>query len=152
MINTDAAVFTKNNRVGVGIIIRDHSGNFLAACRQGIGLLFSPEVAEAWAIRTAVEFVNRFGHQQVIVASDCLSVVQKLMSSAVDRSETGTITQDVKLMAAASPTSFAFIHISRWCNGVAHALAKSVEQNTESIWLDAPPDAIWTTLYNDRSY
>ena len=33
MVNVDAAIFHKTNRMGLGIVIRDHKGDFLATCR-----------------------------------------------------------------------------------------------------------------------
>jgi hypothetical protein len=33
MVNVDVAVFKEANRMGLGIVVRDHNGDFLAACR-----------------------------------------------------------------------------------------------------------------------
>ncbi|KAK3131014.1 hypothetical protein QOZ80_6BG0500960 [Eleusine coracana subsp. coracana] len=102
------------------------------------------------AVRKAIEFVTELSYNQVILASEGLSLIQKLNSEALDRSETGTITQNIKLMADASPIVFSFIHVSRWSNVVAHILAKSVDQNSVSVWFDVAPEFIWTNLCNDR--
>jgi hypothetical protein len=80
MVNVDAAVFAKSNRMGFGLVIRDHNGNFLAGYRQGLDGITEPEVAEAIAFRHAVHFVLALPYRHVIVASDCLSVVKKLHS------------------------------------------------------------------------
>ena len=34
MVNVDVAVFAESNRMGIGLVIRDHRANFLAVCRQ----------------------------------------------------------------------------------------------------------------------
>jgi hypothetical protein len=44
MVNVDATVFEESNRMGIGLVIRDHDGNFLAACRQGIEGITGPEI------------------------------------------------------------------------------------------------------------
>jgi hypothetical protein len=59
MVNVDAAVFQKVNQMGLGVVIRDHRGEFLAACKQGIDKVTNPELAEAIASRKAIIFVSR---------------------------------------------------------------------------------------------
>ncbi|TVU45008.1 hypothetical protein EJB05_04476, partial [Eragrostis curvula] len=75
MVNVDAAVFQKDNRMGMGIVIRDHKGDFLAACRQGVDKITNPEVAEAIAFRRAVLFASELQYHQTSkqhhVASPC---------------------------------------------------------------------------------
>lgn len=57
-------------------------------------------MAEAMAIkRRAMQFMNRLSCSQAIIASDCLSLIQKLQSEAIDRSQTGIIVHEIKLMA-----------------------------------------------------
>ncbi|KAK3154099.1 hypothetical protein QOZ80_2BG0186010 [Eleusine coracana subsp. coracana] len=136
--------------MGIGIVARDHRGDFLAACRQGVDKVTNPEMAEAIALRRSVGFASQLPYNQVIVATDCLSLFHKIQSEAVDRSHTGIITQDIKEAARVSPVIFSFTHVSRWCNEVAHVLAKSADQVSESVWLDVPPDLIWSALCNDR--
>ena len=58
MVNVDAAIFQKANRMGLGIVVRDHRGEVLAACRQGIDMITNPELAEAIAVRQAILFVS----------------------------------------------------------------------------------------------
>ncbi|WVZ85884.1 hypothetical protein U9M48_032742, partial [Paspalum notatum var. saurae] len=122
MVNVDAAVFQKLNRMGLGIVIRNHKGDFLAAYRQGIDKITNPELAETLAIRRAIVFASGLPHVRVIIATDCLSVVQKLQKEVKDRSSTGIIIQDIKKTMSASNVLFSFIHVSRYCNVVAHAL------------------------------
>jgi hypothetical protein len=50
----------------------------VAACRHHMPGLASPERAEALAILLAVNFAQEDGLAKVILASDCLSLVQRL--------------------------------------------------------------------------
>uniref|UniRef100_A0A0A9H5A6 RNase H type-1 domain-containing protein n=1 Tax=Arundo donax TaxID=35708 RepID=A0A0A9H5A6_ARUDO len=43
MINVDATVFVETNQVGIGLVIRDYNGNFLAACRRGVDRITEPD-------------------------------------------------------------------------------------------------------------
>jgi hypothetical protein len=44
---------------------------------------------------------------------------------------------------------FSFMHVSRTCNQVAHALAKSASHLNDFVWYDVPLDFICTKLCND---
>jgi hypothetical protein len=54
VINVDAALFKDTARMGVGVVIRDHRGEFLSACNQVLDEVTLPEIAEALVIRCAV--------------------------------------------------------------------------------------------------
>ena len=58
MMNVDAALFPKTNRMGLGIVSRNHRGKFLAACRQGFDKITNLELAEAIAFRRAIHFAS----------------------------------------------------------------------------------------------
>jgi hypothetical protein len=53
-VNVDAAIFSQEPRMGWGAVVRDHEGSMLFACHEGIAGVFSPELAEAEAIRRAL--------------------------------------------------------------------------------------------------
>jgi hypothetical protein len=57
----------------------------------------------------------------------------------MDRSQTGIIIQDIKEQVCASSVFVSFIHVNRWCNEVAHVLAKSTNQIYETIWHHVAP-------------
>jgi hypothetical protein len=84
-INSDAAIFESANRMGAGIVARDHLGTCVFACRHQLLGLASPEVAEALALHRAVTLASEVGYEKVIFASDCLSLVQRIISSRMDR-------------------------------------------------------------------
>ena len=83
MVKSDAAIFSSSNRMGFGTVIRDHSGACLAACGEHVDGVTSPNMAEALALRHAVLFAVIEGFQHLIVASDFLSVIQRVDSSEV---------------------------------------------------------------------
>ena len=96
--NVDAAVFSESERMGAGCVIRDHNGNFLAATNQVICRVSEPEMAEALAVRWALKFICDQHFKKVVIASDCLNLVRKLMQKSLDRSHIGAIVQDIKMM------------------------------------------------------
>jgi hypothetical protein len=89
--------------MGVGIIIRDHNGNFLSACRQLLDEVTSPEIAEALAIRHAVTLTRDEDLDRIILVSDCLSVIQRIGSPHRDRSLVGVIMEDIVTTPGSTP-------------------------------------------------
>ena len=73
-------------RMGIGIVIRDHSGSFVAACCHKIDRITDVEMAEALAVRYAVYFAKEHNLHQVLVASDCLNLIKKIQSPVMYRS------------------------------------------------------------------
>ena len=146
MVNVDATLFPKTNQMGLGIVFRNHKEEFIAACIQGIDKITSLELAEAIAFKRVILFAFGLPYKQVIIATDCLSLIKKLRSVAIDRSFTGTITQDIKKAASAS-TVLSFIYVNRGCNEVAHVLARSANQLSQPIWFYVVPEFLW---HNDQ--
>ncbi|XP_074351785.1 uncharacterized protein LOC141690929 [Apium graveolens] len=57
-ISVDAATFDEYNATGVGMIVRDYHGDVLSARTMRMYSLFSPEMAEALAIKEALSWVQ----------------------------------------------------------------------------------------------
>ena len=64
MVNVDAAIFHKTNRMGLGIVIRDYKENFLAACKQGIVRITTSEIAEAIAFKQTILFASQLSYNR----------------------------------------------------------------------------------------
>jgi ribonuclease HI len=75
------------------------------------------------AIRRALSFTREEGFDKIMLASDCLSVVQRINNTAQDRSLLGVVIQDIK-MEATLFTSCSFLHVPRKLNESAHVLAR----------------------------
>jgi hypothetical protein len=111
--------------MGAGIVIRDHTGSCLAACREIIEEVIIPELAEALALCRALLFAQEEGFPRIIVGSDCLSAIQRVLSTTADRSLFGPVIVDIKRMALGF-ASCEFRHVFRGLNVSAHLLAKHV--------------------------
>jgi hypothetical protein len=71
------------------VLIRNHRGDFLVAYQEHFNRFADPGFTEALAIRRAVCFARDEGFDKMIFALDCLSLPQRLLSSAMDRSLVG---------------------------------------------------------------
>jgi hypothetical protein len=118
-INVDAALFPPSRRMGIGVVIRNHNGECSVACSELVMEVTTPEVAEALALHRALSLAETEGFDRVIVASDCLSLIQRLNGSEVDRSSAGVVVEYIKAQVSWF-ASVPFIHVYRQCNVTAH--------------------------------
>jgi hypothetical protein len=109
--------------MGVGVVVRNHKGDFLAAQSQLLDEIMTPEIAEAHTIRCAVSLARDEGWNRIVLASDCLAVIQRIKAPERDRSLVGVVVEDIKFLAH-SLSSVTFRHVSRLCNNSAHTLAR----------------------------
>jgi hypothetical protein len=114
MVNVDAAIFSDSPCIGIGVVVRNHFGEFIFASCQKKHVFADPKLAEAIAVRLAVVYAKNLNFQHAIIASDYLSVVSRIKSPMLDRSIVGPIIQDIKNLVKRTP--FSFIYISRGCN------------------------------------
>jgi hypothetical protein len=61
LVNVHAAIFSSFRRMGIGILIRDHTGSCLAPCGEHLQEVTLPELAEALALHRVVHFAKDEG-------------------------------------------------------------------------------------------
>jgi ribonuclease HI len=83
-------------------------------------------MAEALALKRAVEVAADQGYNKVIFVSDCLSVIQRILSCKPDRSPVGMVVRDIKRMAM-NFGSAVFRHVKHSLNEAAHILARTCD-------------------------
>jgi ribonuclease HI len=126
-INCDAALFSSLRRMGLGVVIRNHIGQYVAACRELHEEVTTPEVVEALALRRALSLAGDEGFSKIMVVSDCLSLVQRVLAPRMDRSSVGVVVQDIKALAQ-DFEAFSLSHVFHQFNESAHILARSTER------------------------
>jgi hypothetical protein len=149
LVNSDAAMFSSSRRMGIGVVIRDHTGSCLVACSEQYQEVAIPEIAEAIALHRAVVLAKDEGFANVIFNSDCLSLVNRVTTLVEDRSSCGPVIHDIRKIAS-SFTSCSFQHHVRCdLNVPAHKLAKFSEFSFCSVWRGYTPDCIREEICND---
>jgi hypothetical protein len=58
------------------------------------------ELAKALALRCALSFAGDEGFSRIMVVSHCLSLIQRVNSSTMDRSSVGVVVRDIKALAS----------------------------------------------------
>ncbi|KAL5766515.1 hypothetical protein ACOSP7_017132 [Xanthoceras sorbifolium] len=132
----DAAVDVLNNRIGLGVVIRDGHGEVVAALAKGLNSLLSVDCAESLAILEGIRFAHSLGISPVGVESDSASVVGLINKKAPPSSELGLIISDIlSFEGFLSFRQFSFR--PRQCNRVAHDLAKlGVNVLSPCVWVE----------------
>jgi ribonuclease HI len=147
-INVDAALFKNPERMGAGVVIRNHKGHCLAARSEVLLAVATPELAEAVAVRRALALAREENLEDIKLASDCLSVVQRINTTSMDRSYLGVVIQDIKKTAALFKAC-SFVHVPRSLNESAHVLACNSELLGFTIFRNSVPVCIQEILCND---
>ncbi|PON50688.1 Ribonuclease H [Parasponia andersonii] len=150
-MNVDAAISQDAKSIGVGAIIRNSSGEVMAALAKWIDGCFSSKVTETKALGLSLLWAKDVGLNLQVVESDALTVVQALQTSSICNSEFGALLLDV--------FSLLFLfhgvcvrHVYRDANRVAHELAKyALRLDDELIWLEDVPPPVLSVVFSDLS-
>jgi ribonuclease HI len=135
-VNWDAALDSTNNRMGIGIIVRDYLGMVIAAKSYTMRFISEPVVAEALAALHAAEFSRDLGLPMVILEGDSLQVVTTIQGTGPNWSSYGHIVADIRIVLH-ELRSWQICHSKRTNNYAAHGLAKEAVLNVmNKVWME----------------
>jgi ribonuclease HI len=120
LINVDASYDPDTRMCGLGVVIRDEHGRFLAACTNPISYEIDSNTAEARAVSRGIALANEVGCDRIIIQLDCLQVTETLSSGVF---AAAPIYEDIHVQCSTfSKCEFSFCN--REANSVADALSK----------------------------
>ncbi|XP_028954978.1 uncharacterized protein [Malus domestica] len=144
-----AGVPPKNKVGGVGVVLRDGQGHFLAAAASFLPTVTSALQAEMLAIKRGVELAHQLGFQKVLVRSDSSQAIS-IIHTCVDCASAMDLLAGDVLHIAEAFTASKFISVSRNNNSTAHCLAKvALSVETSIVWVEKPPSVIQDLLIQD---
>ncbi|KAL5834011.1 hypothetical protein ACOSQ3_017685 [Xanthoceras sorbifolium] len=134
-LNVDASLKCSESLVGLGAVIRDSNGLFMAGLsRKRFGSV-SIEVTEASAILNGFHLAIDSGFTHLLVESDALNVINFLIEKKPPNSEVGLVIVDILAICNSAMVFFSFV--PHCANSVAHELARnSFFIDDVSIWLE----------------
>lgn len=140
-LNIDAAV--QSDRVGVGMVVRDNTGDMVMGAGCKLELNCAAKLAEARAALFGLQYAFDAGYRKVVLESDCSSLIDLLKGKASEASITQMIVRDT-LSLVTNFDACTFMFAKRSCNRLAHAIAKvSTAFEEVLIWLDeCPPEFV----------
>ncbi|XP_028115289.1 uncharacterized protein LOC114313136 isoform X4 [Camellia sinensis] len=150
-INFDGALFKELKAVGVGVVIRNHLGEVMAALSERLPFWVDSDCAEAYAATKAVELARDLGLSDIHLEGDSLRIVKVLREEAEFMSEYGHILLQT-VGVCKSFSRFHVSHVGRQGNGLAHGLARMARhQNYHQVWMEGLPASLIAIATSDVS-
>ncbi|XP_041018027.1 uncharacterized protein LOC121260266 [Juglans microcarpa x Juglans regia] len=122
-INWDAALSESQDKIGLGLVARDHIGGILATKSVSKEGGVTPLLAEAIGGFQATKFASDLGLTSIILEGDFSQVVQGLNRQAARWDYVGLVLDDTKNLLS-SFESFVIMLVGRNGDVFAHSLAK----------------------------
>ena len=140
-INFDGAVFLKEDKAGLGVVIHNSEGLVMASLSQLISLPYSVVEVETLAARRALELAVEIGIDRVVLEGDSAVLMHTLKNGTRSLTQYSHIANDI-LFLASFFSDLKFSHVSCSCNKVAHSLVRRAPLSSPlSVWMeDVPPD------------
>ena len=146
----DCALFEDQGRIGMGMVLRDHQGGFLAAKAKNAYSLMDALVVEALSCRSTLQCLRTNNYRNVLLEADSLLLASVVNNSTPYFSPIGLIIQDCKALIQVIP-SISFVRQS--ANHAAHLLARAAGSTTGyGEWVHYPPTSILVVISVELFY
>ncbi|KAL4347527.1 hypothetical protein GQ457_17G015710 [Hibiscus cannabinus] len=150
--NFDAKLCSVSHSSWSGVIIRDNQGHVLGACRRMALRIPSPFAAEAMSLLHAISLASDLGFHSVIFEGDCLALIKKMNSDALNFSEISALVWEAKCLAR-NLHACCFLFIPRGGNQPAHALAgENSLDSTNRFWVEEVLVGVLLLVEADRCH
>ncbi|XP_057793059.1 uncharacterized protein LOC131009666 [Salvia miltiorrhiza] len=134
----DAAFFTSMNAMGIGIVIRDHEGNFLAGKSVKIRGLQAVDEGELMGIKEALSWLKELGLMHGSIESDSKLACDAINKNERSINEKGIIVACCRRDLVLLP-DIRVMHIRRNQNAIAHCFAKAARDVAKlHVWNEPP--------------
>jgi ribonuclease HI len=140
--NWDMAINKDQDRVDIGVIIRDEKGRVVVAMSRTRQGLLEPTTGEALGAFQATRLIMELGLQNIILEEDAKQIVEAINSTTSKWSRFEHLVDNTqRLLCSLSRWKCVFIH---WeANEAAHRLAKAaVTDISDIIWRGEIPNCI----------
>ena len=122
-INFDGAVFSSANAAGIGMVIRNNSGQVITSCSQQLSQAYCSNEIEALAAAKAVSFTAKIGITKAVLEGDSLTIMKALSSDHSSLAPFGLLIDDIKF-SAKNFDQLLYSHVKKECNSIAHCLVR----------------------------
>ncbi|CAL2264162.1 unnamed protein product [Prunus armeniaca] len=148
-VNIDDVWHPQSSIGGIGAMVCDSGGDFVAGCALSIPNIFFATLGEALAARMGVSLAVDMGFMNVSFESDALQIVSALRSQSMDQFFLGSIVKDTKtLLTQITREDFTYIH--RKGNSVAYHVVKFATDIGNFVsWFEKPLNFIVDLLFED---
>ena len=147
--NVDASFSNASNNVGVGMCIRDSTGNHVRSKILWVSPLCSLDVGEALGLSHAIWWIRELQFDNVDFEVDSKRVADYFNKGRGDVTEFGSI-MDSCIQFCSSYLTNSHVEFSRrQANEVAHELAKTTTSSTSLCIFNEIPSCITNLIFNE---
>ena len=151
-LNVDASFLSTQTKGGVGGVIRDARGHFVAAFAKPLAHAASPKQSELLAIREGFDLLRSLNLHNVIIESDSMEAIAEACAPDYDLLANGAIIDDIK-QTWSHLNNVKLQHCPRSCNAVAHRLAATgFESCSGTTWIGQAPSLVLDVLNFDCNH
>ncbi|XP_057450344.1 uncharacterized protein LOC130741444 [Lotus japonicus] len=147
-LNVDAAL--KPDGMGLGAIIRNDKGQTMAAATKKARAQEDPTMAQALAVKWALEWARQIGFFQISLETDSLILVQQWRRSSLGDSYLHDVIRLCKNLSLGF-FLFSVSHVKRSGNKVADFLANLACRSFDFCWIEEDPPGASTQIHDDVS-
>ncbi|KAM6569719.1 hypothetical protein CsatB_017704 [Cannabis sativa] len=122
-INVDGAVFEDTNKIGTGFVAHDCDGRVMEAFSTISSVSCRPEIAKILSVKEALSWIKRNSKSNVILETNCILVVQAILSSVSMPSIFSLFVKDCQVILSSLCNVF-IGHVKRSANKAAHCMAR----------------------------
>jgi hypothetical protein len=141
-LNWDATIDIGRQKMGIGIIVRDHTSSVLAVVSASRPHVTDLATAEAIATWKTTKVCTLMGFQKVILEGDSLEVVKALQGDGCCWSRFGTMINDAKIIFN-NLQEWQVCHTKYMAKTPVHLLAKhGLTVFDDHLWQDDFPSCI----------
>jgi ribonuclease HI len=150
-INCDGAFLVDSNKGGWGFVIRDHTGQVIAAGAGFERNLMSAQHSEAIACLKGLEHAAFLGMQNIIIETDAAAMVKACGDNSLDRSPISMLCREISAKMHYEFSACCLSYCPRTCNRVAHLLAALglCNVNGPVYWQDQIPESVALVVSSD---
>jgi ribonuclease HI len=142
----DTAIHKDKGWVGIGVLLRDHTGKMIMAKSLTWKGYLGPTEVEALAAVTATQTCRSWGIDRALFVGDAKGVVDAINNGEARSSLRNPILQDLYTYLH-DFSEWKIAHGSRIMNKPAHELTRmSMAREMDEMWFVVPPDGIQNLL------
>lgn len=140
-------MFAKLKSVGVGVIVLDWHGHFVAAMCKKLQAPLGPLEAESKAVEIGMQFAKQLGLSDIIMEGDLLLVSRALNQSSSPPDSIDAVIMGISLASLEFQTVY-FSHVKRNANSPAHLLAKYAKGIVnQCMWMKNCPSFLELAIF-----
>ncbi|XP_023892982.1 uncharacterized protein LOC112004977 [Quercus suber] len=138
-INSNGTVFSGENKSGLGVVVRNSSGQVMASCSKLVNQVYDSNEVEAMAAAWALSFAPEIGINNAVLEGDSLLVMKALTDPESSMSSIDPFINDAKHFSN-SFDKLLYSHVTRDCNNFAHSLARhAINIPDFLVWMEKVP-------------